>query len=131
MTEKKQGLFTRFSRSISSITGKPATFILAAAIVIAWAVTGPIFKYSDFWQLVINTGISIATFLIVFLIQNTQNRDTLALQIKLDELIRAVSAARNEIIDVDDLDEKRLEEKRQEMVEFAKTNNSTIDMTEN
>ena len=67
----------------------------------------------------------------VFLIQNTQNRDTLALQIKLDELIRAVSAARNEIIDVDDLDEKRLEEKRQEMVEFAKTNNSTIDMTEN
>jgi len=127
VTEKKQGLFTRFSKSISSITGKPATFIFATAVVIVWAVTGPIFEYSDTWQLVINTGTSIATFLMVFLIQNTQNRDTIALQVKLDELIRAVGEARNEIIEIDDLDDKQLEEKRREMVDFAKESDNTID----
>ena len=102
------------------MTGKPVTFVLAVVLVVIWAATGPIFKFSDTWQLVINTGTSIATFLMVFLIQNTQNRDTIALQVKLDELIRAVSEARNEIIEIDDLDEKQLEEKRQELISEAK-----------
>ena len=102
------------------MTGKPVTFVLAVVLVVIWAATGPIFKFSDTWQLVINTGTSIATFLMVFLIQNTQNRDTIALQVKLDELIRALAEARNEIIEVDDLDEKQLEEKRQELLREAK-----------
>ena len=121
MTEKKQGLFTRFSKWIAAVTGKPVTFILAVTVVVIWAATGPIFKYSDTWQLVINTGTSIATFLMVFLIQNTQNRDTIALQVKLDELILAVSEARNEIVEVDEMDEKQLEEKRKEMIDAAKS----------
>lgn len=103
----------------SSVAGKPATFILAVLIIVVWAITGPVFKFSDTWQLVINTGTTIITFLMVFLIQNTQNRDALAVQLKLDELISSIKNARNEIIDVEDLGEKELQEKRDEMVDLA------------
>lgn len=103
----------------SSAAGKPVTFMLAVLIIVVWAVTGPVFHFSDTWQLVINTGTTIITFLMVFLIQNTQNRDALAVQLKLDELISSIKEARNEIIDVEDLGDKELQEKHDEMIDLA------------
>lgn len=100
--------FRKFAQAISEITGSSWAFILAALCVIVWIVTGPLFKFSDTWQLVINTGTTIVTFLMVFLIQNTQNRDSKAIQLKLDELIRAVSGARNDMIDIENLSDKQL-----------------------
>ena len=116
---ERQSLFTRFSKMTSSAAGKPVTFMLAVLIIVVWAVTGPVFHFSDTWQLVINTGTTIITFLMVFLIQNTQNRDALAVQLKLDELISSIKEARNEIIDVEDLGDKELQEKRDEMIDLA------------
>ncbi|MBL7944658.1 MAG: low affinity iron permease family protein [Flavobacteriales bacterium] len=101
--------FTRFAKRTSTLTGRPITFILAVGIILAWAVTGPLFHYSDTWQLVINTSTTIITFLMVFLIQNTQNRDTEALQIKLDELIRAQKEANNALLDLEEMDDKELD----------------------
>jgi low affinity Fe/Cu permease len=115
----KQSLFTRFSNLTSKLAGKPLTFIGAVLIIAVWAITGPLFKFSDTWQLVINTGTTIITFLMVFLIQNTQNRDTAALQLKLDELIVALKEARNEVLDIENLDEKDLDERRKEMLDLA------------
>ena len=100
--------FTQFASSVSKVTGRPATFIACCAFVVAWALTGPVFGFSDTWQLVINTSTTIVTFLMVFLIQNTQNRESQALQVKLDELIRAVSGARNSLIDLDQLSDEEL-----------------------
>jgi len=100
--------FRRFAEATARCAGKPAAFLAAAALVLAWAATGPLFGFGDTWQLVINTGTTIITFLMVFLIQNSQNRDSAALQIKLDELIRA-TAARNDLLDVENLDEDALE----------------------
>ena len=112
-------VFTRFAKWAARATGKPATFIGAALLIVVWAITGPIFDFSDTWQLVINTGTTIITFLMVFLIQNTQNRDTEAMQIKLDELIRAVSSAQNNLMDLEELDEKELDEIRAEYEKLA------------
>jgi low affinity Fe/Cu permease len=116
---KLRKLFTRFAKWASGTTGHPITFIGAVIIIIIWAVTGPIFKYSDTWQLVINTGTTIITFLMVFLIQNTQNRDTAAIQIKLDELIRTIEKAHNVLLDLEELDDKELEHIRKNYEKLA------------
>lgn len=118
-TDNKASGFAHFSRWTAAMAGRPKTFVLAASIILIWGITGPIFSFSDTWQLVINTGTTIVTFLMVFLIQNTQNRDTEALQIKLDELIRAAKGARNEFLDLEDLEEAQLDEIRKEYLELA------------
>ncbi len=112
--------FTRFAKKTSMFTGRPATFILAVLIILVWAITGPLFHYSDTWQLVINTSTTIITFLMVFLIQNTQNRDTEALQIKLDELIRAQQEANNALLDLEELDDDELDRIRETYLVLAR-----------
>lgn len=131
MGNQQASLFTRFAKKTSSVTGKPLTFITAVLIVIVWAVTGPLFNFSDTWQLVINTGTTIITFLMVFLIQNTQNRDSTAVQLKLDELIFAIKEANNAYLDVEDLDDKELDEKRKEIILQAKEGTDDREETEN
>src|SRR5262245_9664159 len=111
--------FNRSANWTARATGKPAAFALALAVVLIWAITGPLFDFSDTWQLMINTGTTIVTFLMVFLIQNTQNRDTQALQLKLDELIRATRSARNQLLDLEELEEAELEKIRQSYEEMA------------
>ena len=105
-------LFTRIATMISAAAGQPLAFVLALSIIVVWGVSGPIFAYSDTWQLVINTGTTIVTFLMVFLIQNSQNRDAGAMQAKLDELIRAVDKAREQFIAIEHLTDKEIEEIR-------------------
>ena len=111
--------FGRFAKHGARWTGRPVAFGIAVTIVLIWAVTGPLFRFSDTWQLVINTGTTIITFLMVFLIQNTQNRDTMALQIKLDELIRVLPAARNLLLDLEELDQDAQEKIRTEYTRLA------------
>lgn len=113
--------FTDFSSAVARATGRPITFVLCLATIVVWAVSGPFFRFSDTWQLVINTGTTVITFLQVFLIQNTQNRDGAALQTKLDELIRA-SAAQNRYIGIEHLTEEELQDLREKCENRAKVN---------
>lgn len=113
--------FTWFAGLVSFASGQPLAFILAFGTILVWAVTGPMFGYSDTWQLVINTGTTIVTFLMVFLIQNSTNRDAAAMQAKLDELLRAVTNARGEFIGIEHMSEKQLEEIRDALEKEAGT----------
>jgi len=113
-------LFTRAATRVADFTGRPITFILCVTIVLVWAACGPLAGYSDTWQLIINTGTTIITFLMVFLIQNTQNRDSTAIQAKLDELIRALEPAQNRYVGIEKLTEEEIEAMRDECEEAAK-----------
>jgi len=104
-----QRWYSHFAKHASHVSGKPGVFLAAVLVIAAWAVSGPIFGFSDTWQLVINTGTTIVTFLMVFLIQNTQNRDTEAIHVKLDELIRATKGAQNALIDLEELEDESLD----------------------
>ncbi len=117
---KSRSWFTRFAQAISRLAGRPMAFFLASAIVLIWIVTGPFFGFSDTWQLVINTGTTIVTFLMVFLIQSTQNRDTEAVQVKLDELLRVTKGAHVALLDLEELEEYELDRIRDSYAELAK-----------
>jgi low affinity Fe/Cu permease len=112
--------FTRIANAVAHAAGKPAAFILCCCIIFLWALSGPLFGFSDTWQLIINTGTTIVTFLMVFLIQNTQNRDTEAMQIKIDELIRATRRAENAVLDLEELDQEALDRLRDRYEELAR-----------
>jgi len=122
MAQKRKRLpwFTRAAKWASRAAGRPITFTIAVTIILLWAITGPIFQFSDTWQLVINTSTTIITFLMVFLIQNTQNRDTEALQIKLDELLRSMENAHTVLLDLEELDDKELDLIRKDYLNLAK-----------
>jgi low affinity Fe/Cu permease len=111
--------FNRFAKWTSRASGHPSTFGAALAIIVIWSITGPVFHFSDTWQLFINTGTTIVTFLMVFLIQNTQNRDGAAMQIKLDELIRALKGAHNELVDLEDMSDRELEQVKARYTQLA------------
>jgi low affinity Fe/Cu permease len=116
---KKKSAFTRFAQATASFTGHPACFASAAGIIVFWAVSGPLFHFSDTWQLIINTGTTIVTFLMVFLIQNTQNRDSEAMQIKLDDIIRALDNTNKALLDLEELDERQLDRIRSRYLKLA------------
>jgi low affinity Fe/Cu permease len=118
--------FVRFAKWGSRATGHPVTFALALLTIVVWGLTGPIFGYSDTWQLVINTGTTIVTFLMVFLIQNTQNRDTAAIHIKLDELIRAIEGAQNALLDLEEMEDSDLERIRRDYESLAEASRTEL-----
>ncbi len=116
---EKPSWFSDFAKKTARAAGQPVVFALAAAVVVIWLITGPLFGFSDTWQLIINTGTTIVTFLMVFLIQNTQNRDSEAMHIKLDELIRAMEGAHNALLNLEDLGEKELDQIRADYIKLA------------
>jgi low affinity Fe/Cu permease len=116
---KKSSWFTKFAKSTARVTGRPAAFVVAAGVILIWIITGPLFRFSDTWQLVINTGTTIVTFLMVFLIQNTQNRDAEAVQVKLDELIRVTKGAHNALLNLEELEEDDLDRIRAQYAGLA------------
>lgn len=117
---KRSTWYSHFTKYLAHVSGRPITFTLAVVMILVWIVSGPFFDYSDTWQLVINTSTTIITFLMVFVIQNTQNRDTAAMQIKLDELIRATEAAHNALLDLEELEEDELDEFRSSYEDLAR-----------
>jgi len=124
---KSPSWFTRFAKGTARAAGKPLVFGLAVAVILLWALTGPLFRFSDTWQLVINTGTTIVTFLMVFLIQNTQNRDGEAIQVKLDELIRAIEGAHNALLALEDLEEQDLDRIRANYTRLAAQARAELD----
>jgi low affinity Fe/Cu permease len=116
---KSRSWFTRFAKATSRVAGRPIAFFLAAGTVLVWVATGPLFQFSDTWQLVINTGTTIVTFLMVFLIQSTQNRDSEAVQVKLDELLRVTKGAHVALLDLEELEDHELDRIRAEYEEWA------------
>ena len=122
--------FTRFAKATSHYAGTPYTFLVAVAVVTIWAITGPLFHFSDTWQLVINTGTTIVTFLMVFLIQNTQNRDSTALQVKLDELIKAMDQADNSILDLEELEEDEIAKHKEGYEKLARVERGEPDVSQ-
>lgn len=123
---KSSGLFTRFAKATAVAAGQPWSFALAVGVIAVWAVTGPLFGFSDTWQLVINTSTTIVTFLMVFLIQNTQNRDSQALQLKLDELLRATQGAHSAVIDLEELTDDELNQIKQAYAVLAKASRAKL-----
>jgi low affinity Fe/Cu permease len=123
---KSRSRFTHFAKATARVTGRPSAFILAVVVILAWLVTGPLFRFSDTWQLVINTGTTVVTFLMVFLIQNTQNRDAEAVQVKLDELLRATSGAHNALLDLEELEERELDRIRAGYCRLAESARSDL-----
>ena len=123
---KKSLWFSDFARKAARAAGQPVVFTLAAAVILVWLVTGPLFGFSDTWQLIVNTGTTIITFLMVFLIQNTQNRDSEAMHIKMDELIRAIEGAHNALLNLEDLSEQELDKIRASYINLAKEARETL-----
>jgi low affinity Fe/Cu permease len=123
-------IYVRFAKGASRLSGRPLAFSLAALVIALWLLTGPVFGFSDTWQLVINTATTIITFLMVFVIQNTQNRDTEAIQIKLDELIRATKGAHNALLDLEGLAEQQLDEIRARYEAIARSARSQLEAGE-
>jgi low affinity Fe/Cu permease len=119
LSGKNVSLFTRFARWSSRAAGTPFAFVAAVAVVLVWGITGPVFGFSDTWQLVINTGTTIVTFLMVFAIQASQNRDSEAIQVKLDELIRSIEGAQNNLLDLEELEEDEIERLRKKYRDLA------------
>lgn len=117
---KSKSWFIRLTKWTAHVTGRPITFLLAALTIVIWAATGPLFGFSDTWQLVINTSTTVVTFLMVFLIQSTQNRDAEAMQVKLDEIIRSIEGAKNELLDLEELEESELDRIRDSYEELAR-----------
>lgn len=124
----KSTWYSRFAKATARFSGRPRTFTIAVFIILIWIITGPIFDFSDTWQLVINTGTTIVTFLMVFLIQNTQNRDTEAIQVKLDELIRATEGAHNALLDLEELEEEHLDAFRSKYQKLASVARAELDL---
>lgn len=117
----RRAWYSRFTKKAAKLTGKSLVFMLAILMIVVWLISGPLFGFSDTWQLVINTATTIITFLMVFVIQNTQNRDTEAIQVKLDELIRATQGAHNALLDLEELDEDDINEFKDQYEELART----------
>jgi low affinity Fe/Cu permease len=123
---RRGSIFDRLARRVARFVGHPLAFAAAVAAIVVWVVSGPLFGFSDTWQLAINTGTTIVTFLMVFVIQNTQNRDGEAMQIKLDELVRALDAADNSLLDLEELSESELEEFRKRYLDLAQASREEI-----